>query len=549
VNQDLSRLERCLSLFTTLRPGEGFPALLLAAQAFAIMVCLYLLKVIRDTLILSQGDAELKAYATALQAALLIFIVPVFARLYFRLNERSGKYHLLRYLLVFFLANLLLFALLHGLGVAIGFVFYVWQGIFAVMSLAVFWAFAADLFNPKSGQRLFPLVAAASALGALLGAALTAPIDVVVGPAGVLIAAALLLVLPLGLSRLAERAIPDGSGAPAREESPAPGSPLEGFAIVLRNRYLCAIAAMVVLLNLINTNGEFILASLLTEEMARMGLDAANSTARGQYLTAFYSMYQSLIALLGFVIQLLLVSRIYAGWGVGGALLLLPMVTVLGYGLLALLPFLALARVVMIAENSISYSLTTTTRHALFLPVTREEKYVGKQTIDTFFFRLGDLFSGGLVYVASSVLGLSAVVFILGNLLLSVALLVLAIMIGRQHARVVAGNMRNTPPVLARPIGDLQVDSGRITEFVFTNDTFGDEDEGDALRYTAFLNDSDQLPAWVEFNGLQRKFTFRPGANEGGSISLRLVARDYDGLSTESRFDVRIVPAQGSGRD
>jgi hypothetical protein len=147
------------------------------------------------------------------------------------------------------------------------------------------------------------------------------------------------------------------------------------------------------------------------------------------------------------------------------------------------------------------------------------------------------------------VLGLSAVVFILGNLLLSGALLVLAIMIGRQHARVVAGNMRNTPPVLARPIGDLQVDSGRITEFIFTNDTFGDEDEGDALRYTAFLNNSDQLPAWVEFNGLQRKFTFRPGAKEGGRISLRLVARDYDGLSTESRFDVHVVPAEGSGCD
>jgi AAA family ATP:ADP antiporter len=545
VNKELSPTERFLSLFTTLRAGEGFPALLLAAQAFAIMFSLYLLKVIRDTLILSQGDAELKAYATAIQAGLLIFIVPIFARLYFYLSPRSGKHLILCCVLQFFLFSLLLFAVLYWQGVSIAVVFYIWQGLFAVMSLAVFWAFAADLFNPRSGQRLFPLIAAAGALGALLGAASAAPLNTLSGHVGVLCAAALLLLVPLTLSGRMEEAIPTGSLAGSHEAPVSPGSLAEGFSIVLRSRYLSAIAALVVLLNLINTNGEFVVASLLTDELARQGLDSTQSPERAQRITGFYATYQSITALLGLLIQLFLVSRVFDRFGIRGALLVLPIVTLLGYGLLSLLPLLMLALIVLIAENSISYSLTATTRHALFLPVSREQKYIGKQTIETLFFRLGDMISGGLVYVASSLLGFSTLVFMLGNLVLSVILLGFAIAIGRYHYRIILKKMNNLPPVLASPISDLRIDSGRLTEFVFNTETFGDPDEGDALRYTAYLNDSEPLPPWIEFDGLQRKFSFNPGSNDGGRIQLRVVARDFQGLSTESRFDVHVAPVNG----
>ena len=65
------------------------------------------------------------------------------------------------------------------------------------------------------------------------------------------------------------------------------------------------------------------------------------------------SAYQSITALLGLLIQLFLVSRVFDRFGIHGALLVLPLVTLLGYGLLSLLPLLTLALVVLIAENSI----------------------------------------------------------------------------------------------------------------------------------------------------------------------------------------------------
>jgi len=54
--QRFSRTERFLSLFTTLRPGEGVAALQLCIQAFVIMFAYYLLKVIREPMILADGS-------------------------------------------------------------------------------------------------------------------------------------------------------------------------------------------------------------------------------------------------------------------------------------------------------------------------------------------------------------------------------------------------------------------------------------------------------------------------------------------------------------
>ena len=105
-----------------------------------------------------------------------------------------------------------------------------------------------------------------------------------------------------------------------------------------------------------------------------------------QYISRFYATFGLAVNTLGLFIQLFLVSRIFDKIGVRGALLVLPLLMIINYSLLFLFTVLAVARYTMIAENSTSYSLQNTTRHALFLPVRREEKYVGKNCIDTFFF-------------------------------------------------------------------------------------------------------------------------------------------------------------------
>ena len=69
-------LERFLRLFTDVRDGEGPQLLLLAFNTFLILTSYYLMKPVREVLILDQpGGAELKSYAYGAQAVLLLAIV------------------------------------------------------------------------------------------------------------------------------------------------------------------------------------------------------------------------------------------------------------------------------------------------------------------------------------------------------------------------------------------------------------------------------------------------------------------------------------------
>ena len=113
---------------------------------------------------------------------------------------------------------------------------------------------------------------------------------------------------------------------------------------------------------------------------------------------AFYGRFFAWVNFLGFAFQLLLVSRLFKWLGVRGTLFVLPVIAAFTYGTTALMPVLSIIMLVKMLENSTDYSINNTTRHALFLPTSREAKYKAKQAIDSFGVRIGDLASAGLVF-------------------------------------------------------------------------------------------------------------------------------------------------------
>ena len=116
------------------------------------------------------------------------------------------------------------------------------------------------------------------------------------------------------------------------------GSWLGGIAVITRNRYLVGIAALVVLLNWITSTGDFVLSSWLAE-VARD--EAPESQA--QYIGRFMSDYCATVTLVGFLIQLLLVSRVIDRAGIGKALLITPLVFLAGYFFIGMVPVLPAA--------------------------------------------------------------------------------------------------------------------------------------------------------------------------------------------------------------
>ena len=86
-----------------------------------------------------------------------------------------------------------------------------------------------------------------------------------------------------------------------------------------------------------------------------------------------------------------------------------------------------------VAENSTDYSINNTVRNMLFLPCTYEEKFSGKQAIDSFFVRMGDVLSAGLVFLGTAVFSIQPRQFALVNAIIVVAWLALAWRVGRGY--------------------------------------------------------------------------------------------------------------------
>jgi len=158
--------DRLLSGFATVRHGEGIGALLLAGHVFLLLSAYYILKTVREGLILSEGGAEIKTYSSAAQAALLLLIIPAYGWL----ASKMKRDRLLILVTLFFASHLGVFVALAKSGFHIGVAFFLWVGIFNLFVISQFWALANDLYDEEQGRRLLPVIGVGSSLGAWIGA-------------------------------------------------------------------------------------------------------------------------------------------------------------------------------------------------------------------------------------------------------------------------------------------------------------------------------------------------------------------------------------------
>jgi len=430
-------LDRLLRVFSDVRAGEGVTVLLMLSNLFLLFIAYYVMKIVRDTAIVASGGAVAKAYSSAGQALVLMGFIP----LYSWFASRVNRIWLIVGVTLFFIGTIELFAVGFARNAPwIAVAFFVWLGIYNVATPAQFWSFANDLYRKDAGERLFPVIAIGATAGALLGADLTKWLFAArVSLFTMLQIAAAILLVTLALFAMVQRR---ESRRPGQAElAQAPIGAGQGFALVFASRYLRLIALLLILLNVVNTNGNFILDSAF-DRAATAAAMADPSVSRRDMLGVFYGQfyfYQNLVASL---LQALLVSRIVKYFGLPGVLLTLPFVAFGGYGLAALGVGLAMIRAVKVAENATDYSVMNTGRQLLWLPTRREEKYKAKQAVDTFFVRSGDVISAVLVAAGVAWLGLSASGFAILNLVLVVAWLAVAFRLLRENRRVVAQSQR-----------------------------------------------------------------------------------------------------------
>jgi AAA family ATP:ADP antiporter len=317
-------------------------------------------------------------------------------------------------------------------------VFFVWLGIFSTLSIAQFWSLANDLLTEAEGKRLFPLIAVGGTLGAIAGAQVSARAVGRIAPPALMLIAAALLVACMVLTKLSRRA------APARRAHghAAVRDRRGGFTLVAHDRYLLLIALSVIALNLITATSDFIVAQLVSAKAATLA-----TAAKRHYIASFYGDFQTWVSAVTALIQIVVVGRVFKRIGVGNALYFMPVLAIVSYGTVALLPVLAVATLFKGVESCADYSLENTLQQALFLPTSVDAKYKAKSAIDTVSKRLGDLTSTALVFVGvRAEMGVSA--FALANVAAGALWVWLTVHL-RRRQRALTATAARTPPSAA----------------------------------------------------------------------------------------------------
>jgi ATP:ADP antiporter, AAA family len=416
-----SLIDRSLSLFADVRAGEGVTVVLMLVNIFLLLICYSVIKTVREPLILMGGGAEVRSYAAAGQAVLLMGFVPLYG--WFASHLDRGK--LLVGVTVFFIVCIELFAIAVAAHTAfVGVAFFIWVGIFNISLVAQFWSFANDIYAKEAGDRLFPIIVIGMTAGAPLGSFVAARLfRSGLSPQAILQLSAILLSCTVVLYLML-----NGREHRRSAETTLRGS--GGFTLVLRSRYLFLIAMLIVLLNIVNTTGEYLIARMLTAHVKELASLQPGFNEQA-YIGGFSGDYQFWVNVTAFLLQAFVASRLVKYAGLRGVLLALPLIALGGYSIIAAGASFAMVRWVKTAENATDYSIMNTARQLLWLPTSRDEKYKAKQAIDTFFVRGGDVVSAGVVYLGTAILQLSVSQFAFVNTILTLVWIGIAIVILR----------------------------------------------------------------------------------------------------------------------
>ncbi|HEY5927741.1 MAG TPA: MFS transporter [Kofleriaceae bacterium] len=446
--------ERLLKPFSNVQPGEGARAALMLLCIFLIMTAYYVMKTAREGLILTGGTFglrgdELKTYATGAMALLLIVLVPA----YDMLADRHRRIRLINLSYLLLLASLIAFFVLGEAGVPIGFAYFVWFGLVSAFMVAQFWSYATDLYNEDQGKRLFALIATGGTLGAIIGphiAKLANTFTLMLIGAGLLVGAIILFNV---IEHRAPRERRD-------KEIEGPG----GFALVLGDRSLLMIACLLLLTNVVNSTGEYLLSHAVSEHAIALVPDSSHPELSGamreavigehrrEIIKTFYSNFFIWVNALSFVIQAFLVSRVIKRIGVRHALFILPVIAFGAYWAIGMIGGLAVVRLAKTAENATDYSIQNTVWQSLFLKSDRAVKYKAKATMDTFFVRAGDAISAIVVALGIHQFGFGARELAFVNVALIIVWMGIAFAISHAH-RMLQREVQHERHPMRRPSG------------------------------------------------------------------------------------------------
>jgi|AntRauTorcE11897_2_1112592.scaffolds.fasta_scaffold01630_4 AAA family ATP:ADP antiporter len=320
----------------------------------------------------SFAGAEVEQLAKVVNMIVVYAIVVMFTLL----SRKLKRQHLNLFLNVFFGALFILFAsLVKQPGAVTSWSFYVLGDMFNSAMVTFFWAYSNDIFNSDQAKRSYGVVGLGGIIGGIVGSTIVVGYVSELGRPTLLYLSLIPLALMIGIGYIVNARSQnkqESSQKPCAEGKRC-SAVFEGADIVFKSKYLLAIVGIIGLYEIVSNIVDFQLSAAI-----------ASNISGDLNKDAYFGIVGQITSVVSLIVQLFLTSFIMKRFGVGIALLFLPIAIALGSVGFLIFPSLVFVTIMSASDNSLNYSINQSAKEALYTPTDRDVKYKAKAFIDMF---------------------------------------------------------------------------------------------------------------------------------------------------------------------
>ena len=269
--------------------------------------------------------------------------------------------------------------------------FYLFGDLFNTLMVATFFAFLNDSVTPDAAKRLYGLVVLGGVTGGAFGSTFVRVwTDRFAASSWMWICIVIAIVIAfvaMIAGKIVDRDRPklkteQASIPPVEKKS---NVAIEGAKLVFKSPYLLAIVGIVGFYEIVSTVLDFQFTATIEHFLD-------TKLAIGKQIATVYSI-TNIVAML---VQLFFTSFIMTRFGVKTALFVLPLAILLSSCGFIAVPVIWIGCSLSISDNSLNYSVNQSSKEALYVPTSRDEKYKAKAFIDMFVHRFAKALAVGV---------------------------------------------------------------------------------------------------------------------------------------------------------
>lgn len=279
-------------------------------------------------------------------------------------------------------------------------ILYVWVGICGTLTVTQVWTLANFVWHTREAKRLFGMLGSGGIAGGIAGGFLAQWVARRLGTDAMLLVMSATLVPCFFLIPMIwrQRAVAANSSQPAEALAGEreTGGLLASARLAWNSPHLRAIAVLICLASMTTTVVSWQLKAIAKDTL--LTKDA---------MAAFLGAFTGYTGIASLVVQVLITTKLLRRYGVGVALLVLPVFLTAGSAAVAIFGTLWAATALKASDSVLRYSVDSSAVQLLYLPVPAGMKVRMKSFIDTVVWKFGDGLAGLTLLLFATSLGLT----------------------------------------------------------------------------------------------------------------------------------------------